>query len=92
MSIDRIYICDGPDCGGEGGKDGADAHPLHARTASPPPYLPPSFLEVRGERFGLDPIEGTAHFCGWDCLMKFAAKQPMDTVIKADELGDGGHL
>lgn len=24
------------------------------------------------------------HFCGWDCLMKHAAKQPLPTVIPWD--------
>ena len=90
MSIERTYYCDGPDCGGEGGLHGG-AMPRHAPTAVPPPHLPASFLEVRGDRIGLDPIESTAHFCSWDCLMKFAAKQPMDETIPAGPLsGEGG--
>jgi len=81
VSIERTYYCDGPDCGGDGGlADGASS--IHASTATPPPHLPPSFLEVRGDRIGLDPVERTAHFCSWDCLMKFAAKQPVDEVIE----------
>lgn len=90
MSIDRTYICDGPDCGGDGGKDSRESSPVSARTATPPPHLPSSFLQVRGDRIGLDPIQGTAHFCSWDCLMKFAAKQPMDERIEIDDLPSEG--
>jgi hypothetical protein len=65
MSIERVYHCDGPDC------------ERHARTATPPPYLPSGFLEVRGD--------GEAHFCGYDCLMKYAASHPPDEVIPLSE-------
>ena len=79
MSVSRTYHCDGPDCGGDGGET---TPTVHAETASPPPHLPSGFLEVRGDREGVHPIEGTAHFCSWDCLMKFAAARPEDTVIE----------
>jgi hypothetical protein len=78
VSIERTYYCDGPDCG--------DGRPCHVRTATPPPHLPPSFLEVRGDREGLDQSEGTAHFCSWDCLMRYAAARPQDERIEWDDL------
>lgn len=78
MAIERTYYCEGPDCGGEGGADSETTSPCHARTATPPPHLPSGFLEVRGREAGEDYVN---HFCGWDCLMKYAAKQPLPTVI-----------
>lgn len=78
MAIERIYHCDGPDC------------EVHVRTATPPPYLPVGFYELR-ERAPVEP--GTWHFCSWDCLMKYAAKQPAQEVIPWDDLeppGDEG--
>lgn len=75
MSIDRIYYCDGPDCGGEGGLKGGKS-PVHCQTGTPPPHLPSGFMELRGGDRAED-----AHFCSWDCLMKFAAKHPADEVI-----------
>jgi hypothetical protein len=78
MSIDRTYYCDGPDCGGDGGLKGG-ASSVHAQTATPPPHLPGGFLELRGDR------TETAHFCSWDCLMKYAASHPADEVIPITE-------
>lgn len=82
MSVERTYYCDGPDCGGEGGLKGGHSS-VHAQTATPPPHLPSSFLAVRGNRW-MDGKDET-HFCSWDCLMKYAAAQPVDEVI---EVGD----
>lgn len=66
MSVDRIYYCEGPDC------------EAHAQTATPPPYLPISFIETRRR----DPEgEEVHHFCGWDCLLKYAAAQPLPERI-----------
>lgn len=45
MAIERVYYCESPDCNG-GSLDG-DKSPGHCRTASPPPYLPAGFIEVR---------------------------------------------
>lgn len=80
MAVERTIYCDGPDCGGE------DRPRVHVTTAMPPPYLPSSFLEVRGDRAGLNPNGEPAHFCSWDCLMKFAAAQPMDEIIGEEEI------
>lgn len=74
MSVERTYYCEGPGCGPE--HEGGN--PCHARTASPPPHLPSGFIETRGRVEGVDDIH---HFCGWDCLMKYAAEQPVPIVI-----------
>lgn len=67
MSIGYAYHCDGPDC---------ETH--IAPIATPPPYLPSPFMEVRY----VEPDGQHAHhFCGWDCLMKYAAKQPLPEVF-----------
>lgn len=50
----------------------------HARTAGDLP--PASFLAVRED------ADHSHHFCGWDCLLKFAAEKPPAEVIPADEL------
>lgn len=70
MAIERTYYCDAADCG--------EGQPVHARTATPPPYLPVGIIEVRESSPG---DEATLHFCGWDCLMKYAAAQPIPEVI-----------
>jgi hypothetical protein len=75
MSIERIYYCEGPDCGDE--QEGGVSR--HARTATPPPHLPVSFIETRERLNGEDYAH---HFCSWDCLMKFAARQPIPEVIE----------
>jgi len=73
MAIERTYYCDGPDCG--------DGQPCHSTTATPPPHLPSGFLEVR--EVCDQPVE-PLHFCGWDCLMKYAAAQPVPEIIEFD--------
>lgn len=70
MSIERTYYCEGPEC------------QTHARTLSPPPYLPAGFLRVeewRGHEVG------EHHFCSWDCCIKFGAQiPPMETIAWDD--------
>ena len=85
MSVQRTIYCDGPDCGGEGGLRGGHTS-CHVSTASPPPYLPISFIEVRERHDMGDEIQ---HFCGWDCLMKYAAKQPIPERIEWDDIAGG---
>lgn len=78
MSIERTYYCEGPDCGGEGGLSGGYTS-VHVVTSTPPPYLPDGIIEVREP----DPSGGIVrHFCGWDCVMKFAANQPIPERIE----------
>lgn len=72
MSIERTYYCEGPGCGDE------EHGPCHGPTATPPPYLPGGFIETRQREDGKDALH---HFCSWDCLMKYAAKQPIPEVI-----------
>lgn len=78
MAIERTYYCEGPDCGGDGGLKGG-ATSVHARTSTPPPHLPSSFIEVRERESGVDYLH---HFCGWDCLTKFAAAKPLPEIIE----------
>lgn len=66
MSIERTYHCDGPDC------------ERHGSSVTPPPYIPWGFLEVRQSSGQGDQ---SRHFCGWDCVMKFAATFPAEEVI-----------
>jgi hypothetical protein len=75
MTIERTYYCEGPDCG-----DVPEGSPVHARTASPPPYLPVGFIETRVIEHGGEEIH---HFCSWPCVMKFAAAQPIPERIDA---------
>lgn len=78
MSVERTYYCEGPDCGRHGEQD-RDEVPVHVKTASPPPYLPVGVIETRDR----DPEgEQTHHFCSWDCVMKYAAAQPVPEVIE----------
>lgn len=69
MSIERTYFCEAPDC----------EH--HVRTASPPPYLPHGTIETREVD---DQGDVAHHFCSWDCLMKYAAEQPVPEVLGDD--------
>lgn len=83
MSIERVYYCDGPDCG--------DQHtgglPTHAKTKHPPPHLPFGMLEVRE----LDEVGETVHhFCTWNCALKFAAKIEPPTIIPFEDTPFGG--
>lgn len=49
----------------------------HARTAGDLP--PTSFLVVRED------TDDSHHFCGWDCLLKFAAeKPPAEMILSGD--------
>jgi hypothetical protein len=57
--------------------DGPDCE-NHARTAGDLP--PTSFLAVRED------ADHTQHFCGWDCLLRFAAEKPPAEVIPAADL------
>jgi hypothetical protein len=82
VAIERTYYCDGPDCGSE---PGGIENPVHVTTATPPPYLPSGFIETREVCSGK---EYSHYFCGWDCLMKFAAAQPVPEVIPFDGGGD----
>lgn len=61
--IGYAYNCDGPDC---------ETHTAPVATA--PPYLPYGFIETRQT---LPPSEDRHQFCSWECLMKFAADQPI---------------
>lgn len=83
MATEYTYYCEAPDCHG-GSLDG-DKPPLHARTGSAPPYLPSGFVETRERHNTGDTLH---HFCSWDCLMKYAAQQPVPIEGSCD--GPGG--
>lgn len=54
--------------------DGPDCE-IHARSIAVHP--PAGFLTVREDG------DLEHHFCGWDCLMKFAATKPLPEIIPA---------
>lgn len=83
MATERTYYCDGPP---DPGSD-EDRCLTHATTASPPPHLPRGIIEVREV---CDQPEEPLHFCGWTCLMKYAANQPEPTVIPVGPIAEGG--
>jgi len=66
MSIERAYYCDGPDC------------ERHARTAAPPPHMPGHMLVVLEQH---DNGRDELHFCGWDCVLRYAAAKEPEQVI-----------
>ncbi|MEX2447713.1 MAG: hypothetical protein WD404_03095 [Solirubrobacterales bacterium] len=57
--------------------DGPDCE-RHARTTG---TLPTGFLAVSED------ADHAFHFCGWDCVLRFAAEKPPEEIIPA-EIGD----
>lgn len=77
MSVQRTIYCEGPDCA------------VHVSTATPPPYVPISFIETHESDGAGGQVEH--HFCGWSCLMKYAAAQPIPERIEWDDIvGEAG--
>lgn len=74
MSVQRTYYCEAPDC------------EAHASTATPPPYLPVGFLGVRESEPGA--MQEERHFCGWECVMRYAATLPPPESIEFGDEGD----
>lgn len=68
MSLARALYCEGPEC---------ERHT--APNPTPPPYIPGGFLEVRQSQPNDDRVW---HFCGWDCVLRFAATQEPEEVIE----------
>lgn len=81
MSVERTYYCEGPSCGDVE----SDGPSRNVTTAQEPPYLPVGLIETRERLDGEDHLH---HFCSWDCLMKYAAKQPVPERIDFDGLGE----
>lgn len=75
MSIERTYYCDGPENpdlpGDEPQVDGCPSH-VCAKIIDAE-YIPGGFLEVRAYVQGA--TYETLHFCGWDCLLRYAGNQ-----------------
>jgi hypothetical protein len=63
-----MFYCEGPDC------------ESHVSTATPAPYVPIGFIATHESEPGN--VEAEHHFCGWTCLMKFAADMPIPEVIE----------
>lgn len=42
---------------------------------------PPTFLTVAED-------DQESHFCSWDCVLRFAAEKPPETVIPTEDLAD----
>lgn len=83
MSIARTYYCDGPPHTDAPGMTGNEERcPAHAETAAS--HLPHGFLKI--SRRDTEPL----HFCGWSCITRFAAAQPLPEFIAFPDLeGDG---
>lgn len=73
MSIERTYYCDGPRNTDIPNGDAHDRCPAHATTATS--HLPHGFLRVVWD-------DRTLHFCGWDCVLRYAAEQPPVEIIE----------
>lgn len=86
MAVERTYYCEGPTCDVPRDAPVKDEERLPAKgtTATPPPHLPISFIETRERLNGEDELH---HFCSWDCVMQFAAKQPVAEMIPWDAIG-----
>lgn len=84
MSVERRYICEGPTCDIPRDEPVADDArlPSNATTATPPPHLVVGWIQTRERLNGAD---YTHDFCGWDCLMKFAAEKPLPVIIPWDD-------
>jgi hypothetical protein len=78
MSVERIFYCDWSGCADDHPGE-PDAPPVHIRTAATRPSPTSGFIFVTAG-FGR-----TLHFCGWNCLMKYAADQPQPTIIPWSE-------
>jgi hypothetical protein len=87
VSIERTYYCDGPenaDIPGDG--DQPDGCPKNVTAAMlDGAYLPGGFVEVRSHVQGATYQE--LHFCGWDCLLRYAAQQRPTEYLTLDDLG-----
>lgn len=81
MSIERTFHCDAPG-GTLPGTEADDRCPGHASTASDPPHVPYGFLVVFESWPG---GSRELHFCTWDCLLRFSAKQEPPTFIGVDD-------
>jgi hypothetical protein len=74
VSIQRTYRCDAEGC------------PHHVVTEQ---RHPPTMLVIN-EAFFTGPDESTElHFCGWDCVLRFAARlEPTEVIPMNDEEED----
>lgn len=79
MSVQRTIYCDNPTCADD--KPGDSTTPCNVSTATPAPYLPMGVIETRSRDNEGDDLH---HFCSWDCVMKYAAKQPVPEIITFD--------
>jgi hypothetical protein len=86
VSVERTYYCDGPENpnipGDEAQPGGCPAHVKAAMIDSE--YLPGGFIQVRSYVQGA--TYEVLHFCGWNCLLRYAAKFPPPEVITMDDL------
>lgn len=86
MSIERTYHCDGPENADIPGDtpqpDGCPAHVTAVLIDRE--YLPGGFLQVRSYVQGA--TYETLHFCGWDCLLRYAANQRPAVYISPEDI------
>lgn len=82
MAIERTYYCDNPTCMDDKPGDGT---PCHVRSATPPPYIPGGFVQTYEYPNG----PAVKHFCGWDCLLKYAATIEPPIIITMDDMLGG---
>lgn len=69
MSVQRIFECDGPECGVK-----VTTHAEH----------PPTFITVFEEPGFPHESRHETHYCNWDCLMKAAATVEPPVIIPFD--------
>lgn len=83
--IERIYHCDGPH-NPELGESDSERCSSHQRTMRD--HAPPGWKTVleRGDEAGGD-LDRELNFCGWDCVLRFAAKIPPPEILSWEDAG-----
>lgn len=84
--VKPVYYCDGPENNDIPGKEPQpDGCPHNVRAVMVDPnYLPGGVIEVRRNAQGA--VDERLHFCSWDCLLRYAAKQHPVEYIGADDV------
>jgi hypothetical protein len=87
VSVSRIYHCDAPSQNPDRpGYEPGEPCGGHVQTTTPPPYLPTGLIRVE---WGAPNGNAEYHFCGWDCLTRYAAAQPLPEFYDPEDPASG---